>query len=150
MGWRLGQGIGTRISLKERKIQDKLAYDATTGTKFSGSTLDIPDDDEEAGKHTYARRDTPVLAVSRKDNSHGLGYAPGMSLNESLGKNAGAGNKGPKLAGKHQAYSPWEIWKLTYSQVVSVSELSMMLTKTIWTSMIMINGIHANAWHMTI
>lgn len=102
MGWRLGQGIGTRISLKERKIQDKLAYDATTGTRFSGSTLDILDDDDEASKHTYARRDTPVLVVRRKDNSQGLGYVPGMGLNKSLGDNASGGSKGPRLAGKYR------------------------------------------------
>ncbi|KAF9565923.1 DUF1604-domain-containing protein [Agrocybe pediades] len=100
MGWRLGQGIGPRISLKQRKLQDAMAYDATTGTKFLGRTLDIPDDDEEANKHKYAPRDTPVLVVKRKDNYHGLGYVPGMSLNESLGDNAASGsNSGPKLAG---------------------------------------------------
>lgn len=98
MGWRLGQGIGPRISLKERKKQDVQAYEATTGTKFSGSTLDIADDDEEANKHMYAPRDTPILSVKRKDNMHGLGYTPGLSLNESLGGSSG-GSGGPKLAG---------------------------------------------------
>ncbi|KAF5316646.1 hypothetical protein D9619_006245 [Psilocybe cf. subviscida] len=98
MGWRLGQGIGPRISLNERKKQDVQAYEATTGTKFSGSTLDIADDDEEANKHMYAPRDTPILSVKRKDNMHGLGYTPGLSLNESLGGSSG-GSGGPKLAG---------------------------------------------------
>ncbi|KDR80804.1 hypothetical protein GALMADRAFT_135911 [Galerina marginata CBS 339.88] len=99
MGWRLGQGIGPRISLKQRKLQDVQAYDAATGARYSGGALDVPDDDEEAGKHTYAPRDTPVLAVRRKDNSHGLGYVPGLSLNESLGENVAGGSKGPRLAG---------------------------------------------------
>lgn len=99
MGWRLGQGIGPRISLKQRKLQDALAYDATTGAKFQGSTLEIPDDDEEASKHKYAPRDTPVLVVKRKDNSHGLGYVPGMSLNETLGSNVAGSSNGPRLAG---------------------------------------------------
>lgn len=98
MGWRLGQGIGPRISLKQRKAQDALAYQPTTGTRYTGHTLELPDDDEEASRHTYAPRDTPVLHVNRKDNSHGLGYLPGLSLNESLGGNSG-GSQGPRLAG---------------------------------------------------
>ncbi|CAA7269265.1 unnamed protein product [Cyclocybe aegerita] len=98
MGWRLGQGIGPRISLKQRKEQDALAYEPTTGSKLTVGALDIPEDDDEAGKHTYAPRDTPILIVKRKDNAHGLGYRPGLTLNESLGGNAG-GSQGPQLAG---------------------------------------------------
>ena len=98
MGWRLGQGIGPRISLKQRKAEDTLAYQPTTGTRYAGHTLDLPDDDEEASKHTYAPRDTPVLHVNRKDNNHGLGYVPDLSLNESIGGNSG-GSQGPRLAG---------------------------------------------------
>lgn len=97
MGWRLGQGIGPRISLKQRKAEDAVAYQPATGERHTGHTLDLPDDDEEAGKHTYASRDTPVLRVKRKDNNHGLGYVPGLSLNESLGDNSGS--QGPRLAG---------------------------------------------------
>jgi G patch domain-containing protein 1 len=99
MGWRLGQGIGPRITLKQRKEQDAQAYEVSTGAKYSGSTLNIPEDDEEATKHTYAPRDTPILAVKRKVDSHGLGYVPGLSLTESLGNNAAGDSKGPKLAG---------------------------------------------------
>ncbi|KAF9473416.1 DUF1604-domain-containing protein [Pholiota conissans] len=99
MGWRLGQGIGPRISLKQRKLQDTQAYDALTGTRYSGTTLDLPEDDEEANKHTYAPRDTPILVVKRKDNFHGLGYVPGRSLQDSLGNTAAGVSKGPKLAG---------------------------------------------------
>lgn len=106
MGWRLGQGIGPRISLKQRKVQDAQAYEATTGAKYQGVTLDIEEEDEEANKHTYAPRDTPILTVRRKDNSHGLGYTPGMSLQESLGNNTTGGGKGPKLAGKHRCRYP--------------------------------------------
>ncbi|KAH9479298.1 G patch domain-containing protein 1 [Psilocybe cubensis] len=99
MGWRLGQGIGPRISLKQRKAQDALAVDANTGSRYQGTTLNIADDDDEANKHTYAPRDTPVLAVKRKDNNHGLGYTPGLSLNDSLGNKPEDSGKGPKLAG---------------------------------------------------
>ncbi|KAF8902383.1 hypothetical protein CPB84DRAFT_1775955, partial [Gymnopilus junonius] len=99
MGWRLGQGIGPRVSLKKRKQQDTLAYDPATGARYQEGSLDIHEDDEEANKHTYAPRDTPVLVVKRKDNSHGLGYVPGISLQESLGNNAAGSSKDPRLAG---------------------------------------------------
>lgn len=105
MGWRLGQGVGPRISLKQRKAQDALAIDVNTGARYQGTTLNIADDDEEANKHTYAPRDTPVLVVRRKDNSHGLGYTPGMSLNESLGNKSEESSKGPKLAGRFHSAS---------------------------------------------
>ena len=94
----MGQGIGPRISLKQRKAEDALAYQPSTGVRHIAHTLELPDDDEEANKHTYAPRDTPVLHVSRKDNNHGLGYVPGLNLNESLGGNL-SGSQGPRLAG---------------------------------------------------
>lgn len=93
MGWKIGQGIGPRVSWRDRKQQDaQAAYNR-------GLSASIPEDDEEASKHSYARRDTTVLAVTRKDNSHGLGYRPGMSLNESLGDNGAGPSSGPRLAG---------------------------------------------------
>ncbi|KAG6839878.1 hypothetical protein C0991_010860 [Blastosporella zonata] len=96
MGWRLGQGIGPRISLRKRKFQDmQLSF----GGRVSSELANIPDDDEEASKHTYAPRDTPILLVERKDDSHGLGYNPGMGLHESLGgKGAPEGSKGPRIS----------------------------------------------------
>jgi G patch domain-containing protein 1 len=99
MGWRLGQGIGPRISLKRRKEQDILAYDPLTGNRLASGSLDIPEDDQEASKHSYAPRDTPVLLVTRKDNTRGLGYVPGLGLNQSLGDGNMGGGSGPKLAG---------------------------------------------------
>ncbi|KAG6908902.1 hypothetical protein DXG01_002880 [Tephrocybe rancida] len=96
MGWRLGQGIGPRISLRKRKFQDmQLSF----GGRVSSDLANIPDDDEEASKHTYAPRDTPILLVERKDNSHGLGYNPGMGLHEGTGGKGGSESfKGPRLA----------------------------------------------------
>ena len=88
MGWRLGQGIGPRITYQQRRAQDRAA-----GIRVS------VDEDEEATKHMYPRRDTPLLVVPRKDNSHGLGYTPGMSLNDSLGGRS-AESKGPRIAGE--------------------------------------------------
>ncbi|GJE93220.1 G patch domain-containing protein [Phanerochaete sordida] len=87
MGWRPGQGIGPRITYEQRKKQDREI----------GLVQPSEEEDEEAKKHMYPRRDTPLLLVSRKENSHGLGYTPGMSLNESLGGRA-ADQKGPRLA----------------------------------------------------
>ncbi|KAJ8092958.1 hypothetical protein PM082_011278 [Marasmius tenuissimus] len=97
MGWRMGQGIGPRVTLRQRRLQD---LQAQTGRIVTGDDLDLPVDDEEANKHTYAPRDTPILVVARKDNFHGLGYRPGMSLNESLGQKAtgGSSQSGPNIS----------------------------------------------------
>ena len=105
MGWRLGQGIGPRISLKRRKEQDIIAYDPLTGNRLTSGSLDIPEDDQEASKHSYAPRDTPVLLVTRKDNTHGLGYVPGLRLNQSLGDGNMGGGSDPKLAGIQISHS---------------------------------------------
>ncbi|KAJ7483173.1 hypothetical protein FB451DRAFT_1438693 [Mycena latifolia] len=94
MGWRIGQGIGPRVTLRQRKLQD---MEALSGRRVLGADVIVPDDDEEASKHTYAPRDTPILVVERKDNTHGLGYHPGMGLNESVGGKSGVAS-GPKLA----------------------------------------------------
>lgn len=72
--------------------------------------MKIPEDDEEASKHTYAPRDTPILLVGRKDNSHGLGYHPGMGLNESLGVKSGGSASGPKLSGVFRLSCACEIF----------------------------------------
>ncbi|KAJ7138800.1 hypothetical protein C8R46DRAFT_1168247 [Mycena filopes] len=93
MGWRIGQGIGPRVTMRQRKLQDLQALSGRRGVE---ADIIIPDDDEEEKKHTYAPRDTSILTVARKDNSHGLGYHPGMGLNESVGSKGAA--SGPKLA----------------------------------------------------
>ncbi|KAG7445117.1 DUF1604-domain-containing protein [Guyanagaster necrorhizus] len=95
MGWRIGNGIGPRVSLKQRKLQDLQAF---TSQALSGDDIKVADDEEEASKHMYAPRDTPVIRFDRKDNFHGLGYRPGMSLNESLGVNGGKSSSGPNLS----------------------------------------------------
>jgi G patch domain-containing protein 1 len=96
MGWRIGQGIGPRVTWKQRKLQD---LQASLGSKVSADDIKISEDDGEASKHMYAPRDTPILIVDRKDNSHGLGYRPGMNLNDSLGVKGRDDPSGPKLAG---------------------------------------------------
>lgn len=102
LGWRPGQGIGPRVSLTERKRQDAQAFDPYTGVKSNESALDVASDDEEASKHKYPRRDTPILTVARKGKSYGLGYTPGLTLNESLGVESGQkGVSGPKISGAY-------------------------------------------------
>ena len=57
------------------------------------------EEDEEAKKHMYPRRDVPVLLAPRKDNFHGLGYSPGMGLNESVGSGGETSRSGPSISG---------------------------------------------------
>ena len=95
MGWRIGQGIGPRITWKQRKLQD---LQASVGSRIGADDINVSEDDAEASKHMYAPRDTPILIVDRKDNSHGLGYHPGMSLNETFGVKSRGDAAGPKLA----------------------------------------------------
>ncbi|KAK7686311.1 hypothetical protein QCA50_010535 [Cerrena zonata] len=90
MGWRTGHGIGPRVTYEQRRAQDR-----TFGISAS---LNEDEVDEEAKKHMYPRRDTPVLLAPRKENAHGLGYRPGISLNESLGVGGKKGPLGPKLS----------------------------------------------------
>lgn len=100
MGWRFGQGIGPRVTLKERKQQDEEAFDPYTGLKHPGQSLSVAVDDEEASKHTYPRRDIPVLHVPRKTNRHGLGYQSAISLNDSLGRTGEGGKSVQQISGK--------------------------------------------------
>ncbi|KAH8116377.1 hypothetical protein DFH11DRAFT_1876226 [Phellopilus nigrolimitatus] len=76
MGWRLGHGIGPRVTYEQRKRQDTLSF-APTG---SGGELRDAEEHEEAKKHLYPPRDTKVPSFKRKENSYGLGYNPGMGL----------------------------------------------------------------------
>lgn len=95
MGWRPGQGIGPRVTLAQRKRQDAGFLDPSK--EVDGEEDDI----EEAKKHMYPRRDIPVIIAPRKDNFHGIGYSPGLGLNESLGQTAGGGEgqAGPSISG---------------------------------------------------
>ena len=79
MGWKVGQGIGPRLTYAQRTAQDAGFLDPAK--EVEGNEEDL----EEAKKHLYPRKDTPLLLLSRKDNFRGLGYTPGLSLNESVG-----------------------------------------------------------------
>lgn len=68
-GWRPGQGIGPRISLRRLKLQDAK----------SGPVTDIPEEgDDQSGKHLFAPRDTKLVVYESKEEKQGLGYVRGM------------------------------------------------------------------------
>ena len=92
MGWRPGQGIGPRITYRQRKAQD---------LELGIFIEDQEGEDSEMSKHMYAPRDHPILRVERKENAQGLGYTPDLNLQQSLGR-AGAPKamSGPSLAGR--------------------------------------------------
>ncbi|TBU44672.1 hypothetical protein BD309DRAFT_919406 [Dichomitus squalens] len=90
MGWRLGQGIGPRLTYAQKRAQDAGFMDPSK--EVNGDEEDI----EEARKHLYPRKDAPVVIYPRKDNFHGLGYAPGLSLHESVGGERGS--TGPNIS----------------------------------------------------
>ncbi|TFY64484.1 hypothetical protein EVJ58_g2600 [Rhodofomes roseus] len=83
MGWRLGQGVGPRLTHAQRR------------TELGPRAPKEEGEDEEAQKHLYPRRDTAVLIAPRKDNFHGLGYTPGMRLEEAVAQDEKAG---PQIA----------------------------------------------------
>jgi len=73
LGWRPGQGIGPRVTLRKLKIQEGKLGKARVG-------IDDDEEVEEAGKHTYAPRDTRLLVFEAKDDKEGLGYQKGMGM----------------------------------------------------------------------
>lgn len=92
MGWRMGHGIGPRITWSQRRAQDREVLGEGTQDMDEG-------EDEEAKKHMYPRRDTPLLIVPRKGNAHGLGYMPELGLSASVGGESGTARKGSSISG---------------------------------------------------
>lgn len=93
MGWRLGQGVGPRVSYAKLKQQDQLL----AGPSVAPSRPDIPDD--EASKHSFAPRDTQIPNYPPKGDAFGLGYVrgPGLIAQTSVGSEKGP--SGPKISG---------------------------------------------------
>lgn len=104
MGWRHGQGIGPRLTWRQKRLQDAQAK-STRILTLDDLKLSPNEEDEEAQKHTYPRTDTPLTVVPRKDNAHGLGYAPGLSLNDALGDGRDPQPSGPRISGGLTDYS---------------------------------------------
>ncbi|KAL4062541.1 hypothetical protein J3A83DRAFT_4381712 [Scleroderma citrinum] len=88
MSWKLGWGIGPRVSWRQHEVQ-------------CGRDPDKMDVDDEARKHSYPPRDTPLVVVARKDDFHGLGYNKALGLNATLGstQEGSSAKRGPRLAG---------------------------------------------------
>ena len=99
MGWRHGQGIGPRLTWRQKRLQDAQAKSSRILT-LDDLKLDPSEEDDEAQKHTYPRADTPLTVVPRKDNTHGLGYTPGLSLNDALGNDRDPKPSGPQISGR--------------------------------------------------
>ncbi|KAF9779277.1 hypothetical protein BJ322DRAFT_1172484 [Thelephora terrestris] len=97
MGWRPGQGIGPRLTWKQKKLRDAQAK-STRILALDDLKLDPDEEDEEAQKHTYPRPDTPLNVVARKDDAHGLGYNTGPSLNVALGNDRNSKPSGPRIS----------------------------------------------------
>lgn len=79
MGWREGQGVGPRISAEKRRRQD-LEFGVAGGME-EGENEGV---DGEANKHLFAPRDRPLLVYEMKDDTKGLGWAKGQTLDEIL------------------------------------------------------------------
>lgn len=83
MGWRPGQGIGPRVTLRKLRLQESKLGKAQ---QASASTLamDVDEDDAlgngEASKHTFAPRDTRLMVFGSKEGREGLGYEKGRGM----------------------------------------------------------------------
>ena len=76
LGWRPGQGIGPRVSLRKLRIQEG---------KLGRQRAGLGDEDEEMeevdGKtHTFAPRDVRLLVYKAKEDREGLGYEKGRGM----------------------------------------------------------------------
>ncbi|KAK4684210.1 G patch domain-containing protein 1, partial [Tremellales sp. Uapishka_1] len=69
LGWRPGQGIGPRVTLRKLRIQEQ---------KLGRPISDIEEGDVK-GK-TFAPRDTKLLVFDNKDGKEGLGFQKGSGM----------------------------------------------------------------------
>lgn len=92
-GWKLGQGIGPRISGKKRKAQIKKSGYGLNDDEEHEEDDDVVMGDEEIGKKniTFAPKDTRLITYEQKDDKFGLGYIRGMNLTNGLGSNGMGG-----------------------------------------------------------
>jgi G patch domain-containing protein 1 len=78
-GWRPGQGIGPRVTARKLKWQE-----AKMGLGVAGPSRVMDEDEDmdggEAGKHTFAPRDTKLVVYQAKDDREGLGFQKGMGM----------------------------------------------------------------------
>ena len=67
LGWRPGQGIGPRVTLRKLRLQE-------------GKGREEDPEDPEAGRHTFAPRDARLLVYEAKEGREGLGYQKGRGM----------------------------------------------------------------------
>jgi G patch domain-containing protein 1 len=84
----------SHMQLKAQQLQS-----STTSSNVLPDPESGEPDDDEAAKHLYAPRDTKVLVFKARDNSHGLGYTPGMGLSEIVDGSAKE-SSGPVISGE--------------------------------------------------
>ena len=82
LGWRPGQGIGPRVTLRKLRLQEG---------KLGRIRVGMEDGDEEmaeevAGKHTFAPRDAKLLVYEAKEDKEGLGYEKGRGMEQLSGR----------------------------------------------------------------
>ncbi|TYJ57838.1 hypothetical protein B9479_001448 [Cryptococcus floricola] len=77
LGWRPGQGIGPRVTLRRLRVQEGKLGKSRLGTTNENE----PMDEEVAGKHTFAPRDVRLLVYEGKGDKMGLGYEKEKGLN---------------------------------------------------------------------
>ena len=97
LGWRVGQGVGPRVTYEQLRKQD-LASSTLPASSVPGSN----DDDEEAKRHLYAPRDTKLANLQPKRNSFGLGYVPGAKLGEIVDGGTRHDQPGSRISGTLQ------------------------------------------------
>lgn len=86
LGWRPGQGIGPRVTLRKLRRQG--------GKLGIREERDEGMDDAEAGKHTFAPRDAKLLVYQAKEDREGLGYEKGKGMGRLPGQ-PGPGERSP-------------------------------------------------------
>ncbi|KAK8849514.1 hypothetical protein IAR55_004848 [Kwoniella newhampshirensis] len=82
LGWRPGQGIGPRVTLRKLRLQEGKLGKARVGMDDGDEDMN----DVEAGKHTFAPRDVRLLTYDAKEDKQGLGFEKGRGMGSLLGK----------------------------------------------------------------
>ncbi|WWC95390.1 hypothetical protein V866_002252 [Kwoniella sp. B9012] len=78
LGWRPGQGIGPRVTLRKLRLQQGKLGKARAG--INDDEDGQMGDDEEGSKHTFAPRDVALLTFDAKDDKQGLGFVKGRGM----------------------------------------------------------------------
>ncbi|ORY34948.1 hypothetical protein BCR39DRAFT_563551 [Naematelia encephala] len=86
LGWRPGQGIGPRVTLRKLKRQEGKLAKSRVGIEEADEDEEM--DDVEASKHTFAPRDVRLVVYPAKEDREGLGYEKGKGMGRLPGRAA--------------------------------------------------------------